>query len=469
MRVYSFIDNDFELMKAEIDVSLMAGLPDLKIIGLPDSAIKESGIRIKSALKNQGFHWPKKHQILVHIKPNNLKKKSQGLDLAIAAGILAETKQLELKTNTFYGELGLKGDVMAPSDISDVQSKEAFCTGVCKNLRFDSLQIKNLSDITHPDFIKVKSNDFSFNRPELPSFLISKLQFEVCSVIATGEHNALFVGSPGTGKTTSCDIISRSLLDPARDVFFEARSIWRRLGKNLTWRPIECPHHTGSHIAVIGGGTPIGPGAVTRAHGGVLILDELLEFSNSVQESLREPLERGKVYLARSNGMREMPASFLFLATTNLCRCGKYLPHDSRRCICSSYRLQKYLDKISGPVFDRFQIIYIADNFAGSQDIHSGEIYQVVQKARKFAVKSRGQVKPNGKLSAPDTFKLDPENKFDIHFPELATQNRTKLAILQVARTLADIASSERIKPEFLHKAHKLSYETLYRIQNPVF
>lgn len=468
MRIYSFIDNDFELMKAEIDVSLMSGLPDLKIIGLPDNAIKESGVRIKSALKNQGFHWPKKHQILVHIKPNNIKKKSQGLDLAIAAGILAETKQLDLKTHIFYGELGLKGDVRAPCDINDVQTKEMFCTGE-SNLRFDSFQIKKLSDIVDPDFIKVKSNNFSFKRPELPNFYISKLQFELCSVIAVGEHNTLFVGSPGTGKTTSCDIISRSLLDPDKDIFFEARSIWRRLGKSLTWRPIESPHHTSTHIAVIGGGTPVGPGSVTRAHGGVLILDELLEFSNSVQESLREPLERGTVYLARASGMRQMPANFLFLATTNLCRCGKYLPHDSRGCICSSYRLQKYLDKISGPVFDRFQIIYIADNFVGAQEIHSGEVYKVVQNARKFAIKSRGQVKPNGKLSVPDTLKLDSENNFDMHFPELSMQNRTKLAILQVARTLADIALSEKLKVKFLHKAHKLSYETLYRIQNPIY
>ncbi len=469
MRVYSFIDNDFELMKAEIDVSLMSGLPDLKIIGLPDNAIKESGIRIKSALKNQGFHWPKKHQILVHIKPNNIKKKSQGLDLAIAAGILAETKQLSLKTDTFYGELGLKGDVRAPCDINDVQANHLFCTGMCKNLRFDSFQIKKLSDIIDPNYIKVKANGFSFNRPELPTFLISKTQFEVCSIIATGEHNALFVGSPGTGKTTSCDIISRSLLDPSKDIFFESKSIWRRLGKNLTWRPIESPHHTSSHIAVIGGGSPIGPGAVTRAHGGVLVLDELLEYSSSVQESLREPLEKGKVYLARASGMRILPANFLFLATTNLCRCGKYLPHDSRRCICSSYRLQKYLDKISGPVFDRFHIIYVSDNFKEPQEIQSKEIYKVVQKARMFAIKSRGQVIPNGKLSPSETLKLDTDNQFDMHFPELSMQNRTKLSILQVARTLADIASYEKIKASFLNKAHKLSYETLYRIQNPIY
>lgn len=469
MRVYSFIDNDCELMKAEIDVSLMAGLPDLKIIGLPDNAIKESGIRIKSALKNQGFHWPKKHQVIVHIKPNNIKKKSQGLDLAIAAGILAETKQVELGSNTFYGQLSLKGDVTAPPDTSDIKINGLFCTGMCSDLGLDSLQINKLCNIEKPEYIKFKPNSMVLNRPKFSELLISKTQFRVCSIIATGEHSSLFVGSPGTGKTTSCDIISKSLLDPTRDIFFESKSIWRRLGKDLTWRPIESPHHTSSHISVIGGGTPIEPGAVTRAHGGVLILDELLEYSGSVQEALREPLEKGKVYIARAGDIRIMPASFLFLATTNLCRCGRYLPNDSRNCVCSSYRLQKYLDKISGPVFDRFQIVYVSDEFVGSQNIKSNEIYLTVKKARSFARSNRDQIIPNGKLPPTETLKLDPKKNLDRHFPELSRKNRNKIAMLQVARTIADIAEEKYISPESLNEAYKLSHDTLYKIQNPEF
>ena len=469
MRVFSYIDDDFELMKAEVCINLMPGLPDLKIIGLPDSGIKESGIRIKSALKTQGFKWPKKHQIIVHIKPTNIKKKSQGLDLAIAAGILKETKQITLDCDTYYGELGLKGDVTVPSDIFELTPNGMLCTGKCKTLRFESLQIENLSQISNPEKIGVSREKFEVERPTPPDFIISNQQFKVLSIIASGEHNTLFVGSPGTSKTTSLDIISKSLINPTIDMFLESRAIHRRFGKNLNWRPIENPHHTSSHIAVIGGGNPIKAGSVTRSHNGVLMMDELLEFSNLVQESLREPLEKKTIYIARSSGVKAMPADFLFLATTNLCKCGNYLPHDSRNCSCSSYRLQRYLDKISGPVFDRFQITYVSDSFMGKQNIDSSKIYSKVLDAYEFRKNIRGQSKPNGKLSPVETFMLDKQNNFDRFFPELSKQNRKKIAILKVARTIADLENHKNISTDHLNEAYKLSYDTLYKIQNPIY
>ena len=160
MQVYSFIDNEYEFLKAEIEITLFPGIPDLKITGLPDVSIKESGIRIKSALKASGFDWPKRHQVLVHIRPNHIKKKSLGMDLAIAVGILCETKQIQWSEYSplFYGELNFKGEVITPNDIVDLPIKDGrVFTGQCQRLPFTSLQLRHLTDIKNPDLVKASS------------------------------------------------------------------------------------------------------------------------------------------------------------------------------------------------------------------------------------------------------------------------------------------------------------------------
>lgn len=471
MRVYSFIDSDYELLKTEIDVILFPGLPDLKITGLPDPSVRESGIRIKSALKASGFNWPKRHQVLVHIRPNHIKKRSLGLDLAIAAGILCETNQVDLNKYSplFYGELSLKGEVITPKDAFDLPIKDnEIFTGQSQDLPFASLQISHLGQISQPCPVKAAAPALKFLRPDIPHLKLSAYQARVASIIATGEHNTLFVGSPGTGKTTTANIIAKSLQDPLDQAYFASQRIWRRLGESLSWRPILTPHHTSSHIAIIGGGTPIRPGAITKAHGGTLILDELLEFSKAVQESLREPLERGVVHLARASGMKSFPARFLFLATTNLCACGYFLPGNHDRCICSSLSLNRYLSRISGPVFDRFQLMIVADRFSDKPQINAKSLKNTVVKARNFALRHRQQVCPNSQLSIEKTYQLLDEDLFCQHFPELKYAHRKRIAIIQVARTIADIDGCKDIQDIHLDEAYECSLQTLKQITSPI-
>ena len=269
---------------------------------------------------------------------------------------------------------------------------------------------------------------------------------------------------PGTGKTTTANIIAKSLPDPPDEIYLASQSIWRRLGESLSWRPILTPHHTSSHISIIGGGNPIRPGAITRAHGGTLILDELLEFSTSVQESLRESLETRVVHLARSHGMKTFPAQFLLLATTNLCACGNFLPSDPDRCVCSSFRLQKYLNRISGPVFDRFQIIVVADYFSDKPEVDATSLKDMVVKARNFALEQRGQAFPNSRLSVEETFKILSDDVFCRYFPELEYAHRKRMFLTQVARTIADIEGCKDILVAHLNEAYKISLKTFKQI-----
>ena len=470
MRVYSFIDNDYELLKAEIEITLFPGLPDLKVTGLPDTSIKESCVRIKSALKASGFSWPKRHQVLVHIRPNYIRKKSLGIDLAIAVGILCETKQIQLAEHLplFYGELNFNGEVIIPDDILDIPIKdEAVFIGECQQrLPFPSLQIPSLEKIKNPELVEAKAQVLEFVKPNIPKIKLSEYQARIAHIIAAGEHNTLFVGSPGTGKTTTANIISRILSDPSDDIFLTSQSIWRRLGEKLSWRPILTPHHTSSHISIIGGGNPIRPGAITKAHGGTLILDELLEFSMAVQESLRESLETSVIHLARARDMRSFPAQFLFLATTNLCACGKFLPFDADRCICSSFRLQKYLGRISGPVFDRFQIMVVADRFSDKPQIEAHSLKEMVKATRQFTLEQRAQDFSNSRLSTEATYKMLDENIFARHFPELQYAHRKKISLTQVARTIADIDKSKDIKARHLDEAYELSIKVFKQITN---
>ena len=473
MRVYSFIDNYFELKKVEVEVSLLSGLPDMKILGLPDAVIKESVERIKSAIKFQGYQWPKAQKILVQLKPSDIRKSSRGLDLAIAAGVLAEMGQVELprEHRIFYGELSLKGRVTAPSDVEDIQEKDLVLTGSSTELPFHSLQIEELSQLESPEFVRKRSIQPKVLRPKIEISHVSSTQAKILSIVGAGEHHTLFVGAPGSGKTTSAEIVASSLLDPPEREFRESHRIWRRLGEKLNWRPIILPHHTSSHIAMVGGGRPPHPGEITRAHGGTLILDELLEFRKTVQESLREPIEKGRIRVSRSHSCIEFPSDFLLLATSNLCPCGHFLPEKNHNCQCRHQKLLTYLEKFSGPILDRFAITVFSSVFGSQANVPTETVRTSIQRARTFALKARDQRAPNRKISIEECQESLKGSKEEEIWNQMAEglSIRRKHALLRVARTVADLEQRELIELSDLEQARALAVTPYRSLQSDVF
>ncbi|RYZ76172.1 MAG: competence protein ComM, partial [Proteobacteria bacterium] len=336
MKVSSFVRVGHELVAAEVELSLSQGLPSFHFTGLPDAALKESALRIRSALREQGFDLPQSQSILVHVKPTYIKKTSRGLDLAIAAALLWETGQLALppdgESPVLYGELTLKGEVVQPDDTEEALLEEgaAIVTGKdSRPLPFASRQIEKLSDLLRePEVVPEAQVQYGL-RPTTKITNLSRSAAEIAAVVAAGEHSLLLAGPAGSGKSTLVDSIPTFINDPDELEFTEARKIWRASRRNLNWRPILRPHHSITPLAMIGGGASLWPGEITRAHAGVLIMDELLEFHPEIQESLREPVESGSISLVRAGASRTYPARVLLLATTNLCACGNFVPRKS--------------------------------------------------------------------------------------------------------------------------------------------
>jgi magnesium chelatase family protein len=476
MRVYSLVRSHISLAPLEVELTLVPGLPQIQILGLPDAAIRESAARIKSALRAQQFKFPKSQQVLVNLKPSHLKKTSRGLDLAIAAALLFETRQVrvpeKLETYFFYGELSLVGEIGAPDDMGDfVAEKEAatMVTGRGSSMEMPTIEISSLRDLQRPlpaPQTHLKSRP---RRPPLAPLHFSTQAARLMMVVAAGEHSALLAGPPGSGKSTWAQHLHEVLAEPEWHQFRLSRQIARYFHTELTWRPTVAPHHSTTALAMIGGGVPISPGQITRAHGGVLILDELSEFSRVVHEALREPLETGRISVVRSGGSCDFPADILLVGTTNLCSCGKFIPKPSSDCLCPQRRREEYVRRLSGPLLDRFQLLVWTDDW-GLSTLNQGgvtlaEIGERAQRARAFAQASRGQMSCNGKLGNEFMQTLEP---FVLNhlLPQGAVSRRRLLACARVARTLADLEMSSQMKPKHWQRALEWTVQTFAALQS---
>lgn len=446
MKVKSLALEGTQLRPVEVELVLIPGLPQIHFLGLPDQIIRESIHRIKSAIRSQGFEFPKTKQILVNIRPQHIKKSSRGLELAVAAALLWETGQLprplEQDNYFVYGELGLSGEVYEPEDLREFTggTNVTVLTGSSREaMLFDRHCAETLQNITQPEVRPARNENLKAERPtEALQIKFPKAQGRLLEILALGGHHALLAGPAGSGKST----LAKSLL-----TFMETPSLQEMIRHRQSWRPLIAPHHSISALSMIGGGVPPKPGEISKAHGGLLIMDELLEFSPAAQEALREPLEEGSIRLTRGLKSETFFSRFQLLATTNLCPCGQWVPGTDPNCRFSKGRCVSYQQKLSGPFLDRFEVLFFTSKSSKGTQYLGQDILDRVESARQWRRQQKFE-------TAASRFDLFLRNNI---WPKEFSSRRRQNAAFKVALTISDLEKSPLVKPEHVEEALSLS------------
>jgi magnesium chelatase family protein len=478
MKLKSLVRENSALVPVEVEVTLLPGLPTIQFLGLPDQIIKESIHRIKSAIRQQGFDFPKAQQVFVNIRPNHLKKSSRGMELAVAAGILWETGQIPFPVQTenfyIYGELGLSGEVFEPEDLaSDFEAKEGsqVLTGALSSVccPFARRVVQELKNLPQPQFHAPEMSSITLQRPETGlDLFFSESHALILSLAALGGHSLLLAGPSGSGKSTIAKTLASLLGEPRPEEILEIKKINKDLlDEGNLWRPVINPHHTTTPLAVIGGGVPLRPGEMSRAHRGILILDELLEFDVKVQESLREPMEEGSLRLSRGTKAIRYPAMAQVIATTNLCPCGDFTPGCRVTCRFSVYKCKSYSQRLSGPLVDRFEILYFTEKTKRNDDTKvSGQaILEKLEASREWLRSQKRGLLPNSRRPMQD-IEAEVDRFFFKHLmnKELGSERRYQ-ATLRVARTLADLDRVEIVQGPHIEEALRITWFPFERLK----
>ncbi len=485
-----------------VEVHLANGLPGLSLVGLPDTEVKESRERVRSALQNSRFEFPAR-RITVNLAPADLPKASGCFDLPIALGILAASGQLPetgLRTHEFAGELSLTGELRAvrgalamASAIAAEPSARALVLpagsaqeaalvedatvygartllDVCAHLAEPDVATPLPRAVVQCHLAECASSGRGATRAvDIPDIGDVKGQTHAkraLEVAAAGGHHLLFYGPPGTGKSMLATRLAGLLPPLSKAQAVEAATLASLSAQGFDmqhWgrRPFRAPHHTASSAALVGGGSAPRPGEISLAHRGVLFLDELPEFQRRVLEVLREPLELGHVTISRAGGHATFPAAFQLVAAMNPCPCGD-LGHPSRSCRCSSDAVARYRGRLSGPLLDRIDLhvevpALSAETFAAPA---SGERSEVV--ARRVRQAQARQLSRQGQLNCALSGRaletqcaLQPDAQDVLH--RAVTQHhwsaRTYHRVLRVARTIADLAGCEAMDANHVGEA----------------
>lgn len=488
------------MIDVEIDIS--NGLPNINVVGLPDMSIKESKDRVRAAIKNSGLDFPLK-RITVNLSPAHTRKEGSHFDLPIALGILGASAQIplgELEDILVLGELSLDGRTNKVNGVLPMLL-EMYDKGIKKvivpyeNLEeakivdgIEIVPVHTLNDITTHLTAEKRLNtymeSFKYNcREEIDSEDFKDLHGQenlkrALEIAASGKHNVLTIGPPGSGKTMAARRLPSILPKLTFEEALEVTKIYSVAGlldahEGLIYnRPFRSPHHTSSTVAITGGGRVPKPGEVSLSHCGVLFLDELPEFNKTSLEVLRQPLEDRVIHISRVNGSYTYPADFMLLAAMNPCPCGYYGTDGKNQCNCTPHQINRYVNKISGPLMDRIDIIVetvavgykdLTDN---RQSESSEEIRKRVEKARETQLERYKKTKYlfNSQLNGAAINKycsLDPpaQRLMNLAFHKMNLSARGYTRVLKVARTIADLDGEDIIHEN--HLAEALQYRKL--------
>ncbi|MFB9273634.1 YifB family Mg chelatase-like AAA ATPase [Cohnella cellulosilytica] len=499
----------------EVEVNISSGLPQVNVVGLPDSAVRESIDRVRAAIQNGGMKFPL-DRVTINLAPADLRKEGSAFDLAIAAGILCASGQVDperLDDTLFIGEMSLSGTIRGVPGVlpmtelarrSGIRRMVVPRSAVAEASLLPGIEVLGISSLSEwingesgeePDGMPAgfgakrlrglrRPADSPDSELDLADVIGQEQGKRALLVAASGMHNLVFVGPPGTGKTMLCRRLP-TILPPLNEeealAVTKIFSVCGKLGEARTGlirsRPFRAPHHTISAAGLVGGGSVPKPGEVTLAHHGVLFLDELPEFSRACLETLRQPLEDREVTIGRARAVCRFPAGFMLAASMNPCPCGG--EPSGKPCACSPAAVARYRSRISGPLADRLDLqVELARqplqgfSSAGSGSLSSAQAREIVAgaAARQRARYARHGFQWNSQLQGSHLRKYarlssDAETLLQQVYDRLGLSFRAHDRILRMSRTIADLADREAILAEDVAEA--ISYRCLDRAALP--
>lgn len=505
-QINSFALIGLDGVPVEVETDINKGMVSYDLVGLPDTAVKESKERIRSAIKNSQMLFPV-NKITINLAPADIKKEGSHYDLPIAISILKASDQLSADTNGYVmlGELALDGKLRSVAGILPIlisAKNKGFCKFIVplgnanEASYIEGIEVYALSSLK--DAVALLSGEGEYKPVEVRSFKATqslqnynydlslvkgqRVAKRAIEIAVAGGHNVLLSGPPGTGKT----LLARCLPTIMPDMTFEEalevtkiHSVSGELNEDgiVSLRPFRTPHHTATVVSLCGGGNvKIKAGEISKAHKGVLFLDELPEYKRSVLESLRQPLEDGVITVTRAGGAITFPADFILCASMNPCPCGNY-GSTTLQCSCSPAQIQKYRSKISGPLLDRIDLQVEVDSVA-YDDLVSSEVAEdsntVKQRVERARIIQRERfdkdgISTNANMGEKQIKKYcklsrESEDILRTAFETLHLSARARSRIIKVARTIADLDMSQDIQPRHILEA--TSYRSYDASQN---